>query len=562
MRAILPPSPDHRIYRGLLAEIEALWTHSPKEAMALFRAQAEEDFWFFQKFCTSLGRFVIQDKAHKRYGKLWIDEPWMFDRAREVQHDLQNRTHGVFYNWARGFFKTCMIVRNGSLWILARDPQETIFVFTHKVDQTGESMIGEILMEIETSEALQMHWPQFRQPLPESSGSRITLHREPGPREPSVSIHAILQSAASGHPTRIFVDDAVTDKTVESKQILEKTERQMERLAALRQDITPIVWIGTVWDEDDPNMRFLKKDRFTRRSFHPGRDKKTGEWILRSEKFFKEQRNGMSSYEFSCQVLLEPVAKGTAYFDMGWRRYYTGSPREEAHGKRIHIFCDLAKGTAEDYTIIRVLGLGADKLRYELDLYRERMGLADFMDFLFGMEPEELKREENFWKPRVGVVPLWKQRDANLVVWIEEFGASAWVQAVKMEMERRKFRFRVRELSSNRRKESRIAALQVPYRNGEFLYPERGFGHGSKGDPRDTMEQFFQDEYRLYSYGGEGVLNDDMLDTEAWCVQPEVAILMPFPDPMGMDIYGLSPGDPHYQSWERDSFAAASAWVA
>lgn len=517
--------------------------------MILFRAVAETDMWFFNKYVCSLGSFRIKDKAHPRFGGLYVDEPWFFDRTREVQEDFEARRNRVWYKWFRFSFKTTMVAKNGSLWLLSRDELETIAIFTHKIQQVGESMGGDLLDEIKGNETLRNHWPQFRK-LAEASDTRITVDRGIGPKEPSISVMPVLGSATSGHYTRIFNDDVTNDVIIESKQLIRKVDRQLNRQEPLRHDDTPVVFLGTVWGGNDPMVTREKEGYFTKISEQPA-FLKGNVPQLRSAEYFQDKRKGIrDEFEWNAQFMLRIVARGGRYFRDDWRRFYQGNPRDMAvaMGSSICMVLDPAGGDEDgDFTTLLVAALGYDRNLYEVDFWREKIGLTDMEDLLFGVLPDHLASEESAWKPKEGLIPRWKKVDRNLVLWVEEFGASAWLQTLKKEAKARKIEVTIRELPKlNRPKASRIRFLQSPYRDGRIFVPAAGFGHGSIGDKRDTLTQFWEDEYSLWSLSDEssayGTVNDDCLDPRAWLFQPEVIERLAWPFvPGGVFMPGDSP---------------------
>lgn len=550
----LPSSPHHKLYKELEAELDYLSDADPREAMLLFRATAETDLWFFQKFVCSLGSFRIKDKSHPRFGGLYVDEPWFFDRMREVQEIIETRQNRVWIKWFRFSFKTTAVAQNGSLWILARDEMEAIAIFTHKVQQVGESMGGVILDEIKTNTILQDHWPQFRK-LKEASDTRITLDRAAGPREPSLSILPILGSATSAHYTRIFNDDVTNDVIIESKQLIRKVDRQLNRQEPLRHDDTPIVFLGTVWGGNDPMVTREREGYFTKISHHPALLAGNVPQ-LRSKEFFMDKKRGIrDDFEWNAQYMLRIVSRGGRYFRDDWRRFYryTSQQIAVAMGSSVGIVIDPAGGEEDsDFFTILVTCFGFDRNFYNLDFWREReLGETDVEDILFGTTSTA---EADNWKPRDGLIPRWQKIDRHLVVWVEEFGASAWLKNFRREAKLRKVEVTFRELPKlNRSKPSRIRFLQGPYRDGRIFDPLPktmggvGFGHGSKDDDRDTLDQYHEDEYSLWSLAEDntayGTVNDDGLDPRAWLVQPEVIERLAWPFIPGGGLPSL--GWPH-----------------
>lgn len=556
----LPSSPDSKEYREALAFIEELKRKDPKQGMAWFAALAEVDFWFWQRRVMSLGKLEIRDPGHRRKGGLWVNEPWFFDRMREVQEDFDAGRTDVLYQFARFMFKSSAIQKGGALWFIAKDRTTTVAVFTHKLDQVGEAFGKDALKEIKTNAVLRAHWPQYRT-LEEESGTRITVSRPPGIREPSLSFHGILGSAASGHFRIIFVDDAVTDKAASSPAIMAEVDSQISLLAPLAADDTQRFWIGTPWGEDDAIEKRRKKGTFflgIRR--YPGIV--DGVAQLRSMAYWNNLRRTMREDHFSSQILLKLIPKGTVYFRPEWLRCYNGTPLEAGRGCRIHIKIDPAEGKRvgkrkSDLLVIEVEAFTFDRHRRSLDLWRERVGIAEAMDMLFGPLPGEEEQPDNLWKLREigprGLVGRWKRVDPDLTLWVENVGGSAFDQTIKREMRQRLIHdpasptCTVRELRSNTPKEQRIAASQPDYRNGIMEFPffaleggfRGGYGHGSytTEDTRDTLEQFLTDEYKQWTLSGE-IANDDMLDLKAWPSQPGIS--MSYPDsPADPEVGGL-----------------------
>lgn len=549
----LPSAPDSKLYREMEAELEWLADNDPKEGQILLAGAAELDFWFWNKYVMSVGSFRIRDRNHPRYGALYVDEPFFFDRAREVQEDFEGRRDRVWYRWFRFSFKTTMIVKGGSLWLLARNPQETIGIWTHKVTQQGEGMGQDILSEIRENRTLQDHWPCFRN-LKEASGTRITVDRELGPKDPSISVRPILGSSTGGRFTWMFVDDAVEEKIIESKELTRKVDRQIARLFPLKADDAPVMFIGTIWGTQDP-MLLRERDGFFAKVSHqpcflPGNVPQ-----LRSKEFFLDLRSGMKTatkddFEWQTQLMLRLVPRGNRYFKPEWFRYYAEKPRQIAAAMGggpdmagwLEIVIDPAGGEEDsDFTTLRVTALGMDGNMYHLDLWRERIDLIGMYDLLFGVGPAELLDAENELARMLaagglqqGIVRYWQPLCRDLVVWVEEFGASAWKKALRKEAERRKIEVEIKELPKlNRSKPSRIRFFQLPMREGKNVFPAAGFGHGSIDDRRDTLAQMKEDEYELWSLNPDltasGTMNDDVLDNFAWSWQEEMVERIAWP---------------------------------
>src|SRR6185503_18413909 len=157
----------------------------------------------------------------------------------------------------------------------------------------------------------------------------------------------------------------------------------MRKVTPIGRDDSLTWWIGTLWDLEDPYMECLHDGTFSRRDhWSPwGRGPLwKGTPVLRSQRMLDEWRRTMGDYDFSCQMVGEPVARGDQHFQEAWLNdnRYRNTPKQERIGKKVHFIVDPAGGKkGSDYTIIYVLGLGEDRRRYSLDMYRERVGILD-----------------------------------------------------------------------------------------------------------------------------------------------------------------------------------------
>jgi hypothetical protein len=405
------------------------------------------------------------------------------------------------------------------MWILLKDPQTTIAMMTYKVEKTGDSMFRGIRDEFERNATIQEHWPDIITPqaMRGWTNESLTVERRVGPKEPSLAIHSLKNMPTSLHVDVLKIDDAVVRESVQTAESIRITTQAMSQCTFIGKDDSITWWIGTIWDMQDSYMESIEQKRFTRRDWwtpygQDGADE--GKPVLRSEKFLARWKKESSAYDWSCQMIGNPISKAKAGFKAEWMNFYRNSPHEEAKDKNIYIIVDNAKGNDEsDFTVIYVQGAGDDGNRYSLDLHRERYNSDETLELLFALV--------RFWRPNT--------------VFMEEFAASDHVGSCRREQEYKKFRFNVQPLPSIRRpKEKRIEKLLEAQKRGEIYWPTNGFGHSSKstGDMRDTFEQFRQDEYRLWSPVKGSVLYDDMLDAVAWSVQPEFTMIK-FPESVG-----------------------------
>lgn len=508
----LPSSPDSKVYAEVIADIAV--EPDERAAREKFRVVCEADYYFLVKYALTFGKYKVDDVYHPRYKRgFWVDDPYVFDLCREVQQEIEARELNPAHIHPRETFKSELINRGPTIWLTLKDTSMTTCMLTFKVDAMGENMFLRVKLELEQNGVLLAHWPDVlsrdTKNYPLWTNSALTVLREPGPAEPSISIHSLSNQPTSAHFRRIVYDDTTIKQTVESRPVVVKTVDDIRHSTALGTGDTLRVHIGTIWDANDPNMELSREGYFSK--WNPTSCwRADGSPVLHSARFWREWEKGLGEYIASAQLHNRPIAKGRQVFKQEWldQSYYQREPKAEREGKPVVFLLDLSYGIGEDYTALSVIGLGADRHRYHLDLYREKMLLAEVWDLLFAAARK--------WRPALLLIQFPDE-----------------LQTIQAEMERRAFRFRIAvvpPVARQRDKEARIQALQGAFMRGEHHFPAKGFGHGSRADNRDTFQQYYDEEYRFWTPAKRSTLNDDMLDAMAWIEQPEVAELLTYPE--------------------------------
>lgn len=517
----------------------------PAKKLAKGRAFAEDDYYAYLKYISSLGGYRIKEPGHPRNGGYWIDEPLIFEMARQFQLDREARVDDVWWNQPRYHFKTAVLGRHASQWIILREPSRTICILTFKVDKIGVKMFAAIKRDLETNQAIHEHWPDIipenpQEQCPLWTRTEITVLRPQGPADPSISIHSLSHQPVSGHYTDILVDDIEVEETVTSTEVIAETVDLVRKTTALQESDTRRWFLGTIWDGDGPQMQLFRDGFFTRRQ-GPwdcfGSDGETP--VLRSKRLIRTWRK-MGHYQFGCQMRGVPPAKGAQYFQIEQLHRYHNSPLDERQGKNVIAIVDPAKGKSatgqkRDFSCIFIYGLGKDKKIYLLDMWIERITMIEAGDLLFGLQEDEEGgiRDSRKWMPRQGLIKRWKIK----TVYVEDFAVTGWHEYLSNERERRMDRS-ARFVALPPQgwqfwpKENRIAALQPMYENEEILHPADGIGHATQHDPnRDVHQQYTESYLTKWVFGvkGGGLLHDDPLDTESWLSQPEVKRLLRYP---------------------------------
>lgn len=203
----------------------------------------------------------------------------------------------------------------------------------------------------------------------------------------------------------------------------------------------------------------------------------------------------------------DPVGEGNRMFSPDWfQTYGTMPPRETM---RVYIMVDSAnsklvgKTNDPDFTVMTVWGWGRDGNYYLLDAVRDRIDLAGRSDTIFALVER--------WHP-------------NAVFW-ESVGAMADTQHIRLEQDRRGYRFSIVELKQRVPKIDRIGWLVPLFEQRRIWFPVRILRARDDGRAYDFVNDFLNDEYLPYPASR----HDDMLDCIANLRHPTVISNASFP---------------------------------
>lgn len=273
------------------------------------------------------------------------------------------------------------------------------------------------------------------------------------------------------------------------------------------------VLVMTRWHEDDlagrllerepENWKVLKLPMIAGKNDPLGRaegDRLWAEWF--TDDMVQTAQQDMRGWTSLYQQ--DPRPQEGAEFHRSWINRYNDAPRK----LNKLIVVDPASGEegekrskrGHDYTSMWVLGLGDDENVYVLDLVRERLNLSERIDMLF-----ELHRKHR-----------------PLQVRYERYGMMADVQAIKAEMERREYRFKVTEVGGQVSKEARIRRLIWWFENGRLWLPQHVWVERD-GKRVDVLEEFIEQEYAAFPYGR----HDDALDALSRLAEPKLTLPWP-----------------------------------
>lgn len=206
------------------------------------------------------------------------------------------------------------------------------------------------------------------------------------------------------------------------------------------------------------------------------------------------------------------VSPGSGVLTRRWMREYMRAPAEVRQGLNVYLVCDPAtsKRKGSDFTAFWVIGLGADRNYYVLDMHRDRLSLSERWSWLVSLHRQ--------WRPiRVGY---------------ERYGLQSDIEHFRAQMERENYRFDVQELGGTQAKEDRILALEPSMREGRWWYPvliqRNVWTDTAGGDPAQrtvNVLDLYRDELDSFPAGA----HDDMLDAQARILDPALAATFPAP---------------------------------
>lgn len=483
--------------------LSAFWTKCPKgQEIAALRHLCRTDLYF-------LLRHALRRKD--------AEHQWIFERCREIQADPD----GYLDLWSREHYKSAIITYAKTIQdILAShgdDPlpewggrEVTVGIFSHSRAIAGR-FLRQIKYEFESNQLLR-EWFQdilFANPQRESpkwsEGEGIIVKRKSNPAEATVEAWGVVDGQPIGkHFYLLVYDDVVTQESVHTPEMLQKTSDMLALSYALGAEGGRRRWIGTRYHANDAYQTI--QDRGTAKPrIHLLTKEGTadGTPVLRSKQWVQDKRRDMGPYIFACQMLQNPLADETQGFKEEWIKYHDGFKRE---GLNVYMLFDPAgaKNKSSDYTAGWVVGLGPDKNVYVLDMVRDRLNLSQRAALVM--------RWHRKWKPiRSGGVRY------------EKYGLMADIEHIQTVQQAENYRFDIIEVGGPLPKNDRIKRLIPYFEQGRVFMPRSHYYTPYDGRTSDLVQDFIQQEYKPFPVP----IHDDMLDALARLVDPETPLIWP-----------------------------------
>lgn len=484
---------------------------SERERAGHLRNLCRTDLYF-------LARYVLNQH--------WLEHPWLFERCREVQWE----PNGCLDLWAREHNKSTIITfaltiqdilaSHGEGAVAEEEVAAAIFSHTRPI---AKAFLRKIKFELETNDVLKELFPDVlwanpkRQSPKWSEDEGIQVIRHYNRNEQTLEAWGLVDGQpTSKHYNLLIYDDVVTKESVYTPDQIARTTEALELSYSLGARGGRRRLIGTRYRANDTYQSLLDRKIYAVR-IHPATDDgtATGNPVLLTPEEWARKREETSPYILACQQLQNPRSAAVDGFDQDWLRFWKNEPV----GVNKYILVDPAnsKRKGSDYTAVFVVGLGADRNYYILELYRDRLSLTERTDLVFRLH----------------------RKHQPLAVGYERYGMQADLEHIEDVMERENYRFNLLALGQPRQmgtkrdgtkvrggpenKDDRIRKLTPLFKNGRVWLPQSFHIVDYEGARRDMVEVFIKEEYLPWPVG----IHPDMLDALARILDDELGAAWP-----------------------------------
>ncbi len=448
-----------------------------------------------------------------------LNRDWLYERCKEVQENPD----GYIDIWAREHYKSTIITWLKTMQDILIDPEERICIYSF--NQTlAKSFVNQVKTEFETNWRLKWLFPEIlwedplkgtyidengvRQRIPWTTDS-IRVKRKGRAKEDTLTASGLVTGQKTGgHYTILIYDDVVTLDSVTSAEMIDRTTKAYEMSLNTGSSAggkpTRVRIIGTRYHYADTYSEILKR-KSAKARVYPCVDEK-GDPVLLTKEILADKKKDLGSWVFASQMMCDPRQAGSMGFKREWIKPWTPTIWENLNRVIVVDPADKIKRKT-DYTVMWVVGLGADRNYYIIDMIRDKLSLTGRTNALFA---------------------LHQKYQPNLGVHYESVGMQADTQHIEEQMELRNYRFPLYPVRATVAKGLRIEALEPLFRNHRVYMPEAIWWRNWEGETVNLMEQFILEEYLAYPFCS----HDDMLDGLSKIVDEQVVPFLYFPEPI------------------------------
>lgn len=432
-----------------------------------------------------------------------VEHPWLLERCKEVQASPD----GYLDLWAREHYKSTIITLGKTIQDILIDSEITVGIFSH-TRPIAKKFLRQIKREFESNRLLKELFPDILWDNPDKESPKwseddgIIVKRKSNPGESTVEAWGLVDGQPTGkHFRRLVYDDVVTDKSVTTPEMIEKTTDALGLSYSLGAVGGTRRFIGTRYHYNDTYKTVLDRGTAKARTYAATEDGAVeGKPVLLTPELLAQKRRDMGPYIFGCQMLQNPTSDQTQGFKREWLRY---ADPGEGDGMNKYIIVDPAseKKKTNDYSVFWVIGLGSDKNYYQLEVIRDRLSLTERANMLLLLHRK--------WKP--------------LGVGYEKYGMQADIEHIKFIQNQQNYRFDIVELGGPMPKLDRIRRLIPIFEQGRFYLKFNEFKTNYEGKTLDLVDSFINEEYLPFPVA----VHDDMLDSAARITDEELGAVWP-----------------------------------
>lgn len=443
--------------------------------------------------------------------------PWIMARCKEVQET----PNGCLDLWAREHYKSTILSFalpiQDILSSHGDEPLEkwsgievTNCILSH-TRPIAKGFLRQIKREFEANDKLRdlfpdVIWANPHKDAPKwSEDDGIILMRKSNPKESTIEAWGLVEGQpTSKHFNILTYDDVVTQGSVNTPEMIKKTVEAWEMSVNLGSKVTYRRAAGTIYHYNDAYRQFMKRGTMKVRCY-PCTDDSTisGNPVLKSKEQIAELYKLMGPRTFASQMLLNPVADDIGSFDEKDVQYHANA---SADGLNLYLLCDPAnqKRKGSDFTVMMVIGLGADHNIYIKDMIRDRLNLTE--------------REEAFTNLHKKWMPI--------ACGYEQVGMQSDIQHIEYVQNQHNYRYKITPLGQSGDKNARIGKLEPLFSAKRIYFPRRCLKTNYQGITEDLTDVFINEEFKAFPVS----THDDMLDTLAMLLHPDFKKLTEFPN--------------------------------
>ncbi len=477
------PGIEYRLdYRTIANELNKLAAANNPAFLVSVRELVLKDLWF-------LLYFVL--------GIVEVNHPWLLKRVYEVS-DCADRTVDL---WAREHFKSSIITWALTIQDILRNPETRIGIFSHK-KHIAQAFLRRIRHTLTNNKLLKAAFPDVLYANPEGQAEKwsdegIIVKRKGSYDECTVEPWGLVDNLPTSkhYPIRIY-DDIVTDQTVNTVEMMQKTHEAFQSSHNLQERGGVVIIIGTIYDFGDTN-HILSQDKTWTVRLHPARDEKGLPVFMREEELTQRLHDN-GQWNFDCQYMLNPIERSKRKFEVEWLKFHEG--RTSGGNRYIVVDPGKTKKKTSDYTVMWLFETDNRGNFIIRDGVRDKLTLSETWAALNNL----LDNWNNVI--RIGYARAGFERDKE---YLEEQKSKTgtFVSIVDIKEQGDKIR-------------SRISSLQPLFEDGRIIFPKRLMYTDVDGREHNLTEEFITEEYQRFP----SCTHDDMLDALSMMRAPELKV--------------------------------------